>query len=106
MEKDKTLLLNGSSERSYVFNVYTWDTLLVCSSVVYVVLRQDRFGYTVIYIGSTGMLNGHMTEHALMESFDEAGKTHIGVHIEPSTARRQVKQKDLIMNFLPKLNAC
>ncbi len=50
------------------------------------------------------MLYGHMTEHGLLASFDEAGKTHIGVHIEPSTSIRQVKQKDLIMNFLPKLN--
>jgi len=50
------------------------------------------------------MLNGHMTEHALLKAFDEAEKTHIGVHIEPSTLMRQIKQKDLIMKFLPRLN--
>jgi len=104
MEKDKTILLNGSSERSYVFNVYPWDTLLVCSSVVYVVLRRDRFGYIVIYVGSTSMLKGHMTEHILMEAFNKEGKAHIGIHIEPSTLMRQVKQKDLIVNFRPMLN--
>ena len=104
MDKERTLLLNGVSDRSYIFTVYPWQTLLVCSSVVYVVLRRDRFGYSVIYIGSTGMLSGQMSDHPLLAELDEAGKTHIGIHIEPSSFMRSVKQKDLIANFIPTLN--
>jgi len=104
MEKEKTILLKGLSGCSYVFHVYPWQTLLVCSSVVYVVLRRDRFGYSVLYVGSTGILNGQMSEHFLLAEFEEAGKTHIGIHIEPSVLQRQVKQQDLIKNFSPVLN--
>ncbi|PCJ85513.1 MAG: hypothetical protein COA54_10910 [Thiotrichaceae bacterium] len=104
MDKEKTILLNGASDRSYIFTIYPWQTLLVCSSVIYVVLRQDRFGYSVIYIGSTGMLSGHISDHPLLIEFNEADKTHIGIHIEPSSLMREVKQKDLVMNFMPTLN--
>jgi len=104
MDKDKTILLNGASDHSYIFTIYPWQTLLVCSSVVYVVLRRDRFGYSVLYVGSTGMLSGHIENHPLLMKFNDAGKTHIGIHIEPSTLMRQVKQKDLIVNFSPVLN--
>jgi len=104
MDKEKTISLNGASDRSYIFTIYPWQTLLVCSSVVYVVLRQDRFGYSILYIGSTGMLSGHMSDHPLLLKFNEVGKTHIGIHIEPSSSMRQVKQKDLIVNFMPPLN--
>ena len=104
MDKEKTILLNGSGSRSYIFTVYPWQTQLVCSSLVYVVLRQDKFGYSVLYIGSTGMLSGHMLNHPLLHKFNQAGKTHIGIHIEPSSFMRQIKQKDLIINFMPTLN--
>jgi len=104
MDKDKTIILNGASGHSYIFEIYPWKTLLVCSGIVYVVLRRDRFGYSVLYIGSTRMLSGHMDNHPLLMKFDDAGKTHIGIHIEPSTLMRQAKQKDLIVNFTPVLN--
>ena len=104
MDKEKTILLNGASNRSYLFTVYPWHTPLICSSLVYVVLRRDRFGYSVLYIGSTGMLTDHMTKHPLLHEFDKAHKTHIGIHIEPSSSERQLKQKDLIVNFMPTLN--
>jgi len=104
MDKVQTILLNGASDRSYLFTVYPWQTQLVCSSLVYVVLRRNRFGYSVLYIGSTGMLSDHMLNHPLLHEFDKAGKTHIGIHIEPSSLMRQLKQKDLIVNFMPTLN--
>jgi len=104
MDKEKTILLNGASDRSYVFTVHPWQTLLVCSSVVYVVLRRDRIGYSIIYVGSTGMLSGQLSDHPLLTEFDDADKTHIGIHIEPSSLMRDVKQKDLIANFKPSLN--
>ena len=104
MDKEKTILLNGASDRSYVFTVYPWQTLLVCSGVVYVVLRRSQIGYSVIYIGNTAMLTGHITNHPLLAAFDKAGKTHIGIHIEPSSIMREIKKKDLIVNFMPSLN--
>ncbi len=105
MDEDRTILLRGSSDRAYVFTVYPWQALLICSSVVYVVLRRNRFGYSVIYVGSTGMLTEHISRHPLLLEFDAAGKTHIGVHIEPSVLMRQVKEKDLLINFSPALNS-
>ncbi|PCJ83548.1 MAG: hypothetical protein COA54_15290 [Thiotrichaceae bacterium] len=104
MDKGKTILLNGMGDRTYVFTVYPWQTKLICSSLVYVVLRRDWPGYSVLYIGNTGMLSGHISDHPLLQKFNAAGKTHIGIHIEPSSFMREVKQKDLIINFMPTLN--
>ena len=104
MEEEKTLLLKGASKRSYVFNIYPWQAAVVCSGLVYTALRRDRFGYSVLYIGSASILNEPITGHPLLEAFDTAGWTHIGVHIEPSVLMRQVKEKDLVLNFSPVLN--
>lgn len=104
MEKDKTILLKGSSEHSYVFNVYPWKTMLVCSGVVYVVLRRNRFGCSVLYVGNVRLLKEHTTEHPLRLKFDKAGCTHIGVHVEPSELMRKAKEKDLVTNLLPVFN--
>ncbi len=104
MGRKKTILLKGVSKRTYTFNIYPWDSQLVCSGMVYAVLRRDRFGYSVIYVGITSMLHSHISEHPLLMAFDEAEKTHIGVHAEPSVLIRQLKQRDLVENFSPGLN--
>lgn len=104
MENEKTILLKGSSNRSYVFIIYPWQTRLVCSGVVYVVLRRDQFGYSVLYVGNVELMIGHTTDLPLLDEFDIAGRTHIGIHIEPSVSMRQMKEKDLVIKFSPALN--
>ena len=104
MKKENTILLKGSSNRSYVFIVYPWQTRLVCSGVVYVVLRRDQLGYSVLYVGNVGLMKGHTTKHPLLDEFDGAGRTHIGIHIETSVWMRRMKEKDLVINFSPALN--
>ena len=104
MEIVKKIGFKGESGNTYIFNVYPWDTKLVCSGVVYIVMRRNKFGYTIIYADCTGMFNGHILHHPLLKKFNDAGKTHIGVHIEPSMLVRYAKKKDLIENFAPVLN--
>ena len=104
METGKKIEFKGKSGDSYIFNVYPWKTQLVCSGVVYMVIRRDKFGYAIIYVDCTGMFNGHISNHPLLKEFNAAGKTHIGIHVEPSLLMRHVKKKDLIENFSPELN--
>ena len=104
MEIGKKIALKGESGNAYGFNVYPWKTRLVCSGVVYVVIRQNKIGYSILYVGCTGMFSGHISHHPLLAEFNEAGKTHVGIHIEPSVLMRHVKHRDLIKNFSPPLN--
>ena len=104
MEKEQTLILSGTSQNTYTFTVYPWDAYLVSFGAVYLVLRRVKTGYFIIYIGRSGALYPDLLHHPLAHEFDEAGKTHIGVHIESTIAERYKKQMDLVMSFSPLLN--
>ncbi len=104
MEKEQTLILTGATQNPYTFTVYPWNTPLINFGGVYAVLRYSKTGYSIIYIGRTGELKSHLLCHPLKNAFDQAGKTHIGVHIESVIVDRYKKQMDLIVNFSPSLN--
>ncbi|VAW55545.1 hypothetical protein MNBD_GAMMA05-2116 [hydrothermal vent metagenome] len=100
----KTIVFSGATKNPYLFTVYPWDASLVTYGAVYVVLRRDRFGYSIIYIGRTGELSPHLSRHPLLKAFIAAGRTHVGVHLEPVISKRYAKQMDLVTNFSPDLN--
>lgn len=104
MEKGKTIVLSGATQNPYIFTIYPWGTPLISYGAIYAVLRRNRVGYSVIYFGRTGELSPHLCSHPLLSAFERAGKTHIGVHIEPVISKRYAKQMDLIVNFAPELN--
>lgn len=104
MDVGKTIVLSGVTKNNYLFTVYPWETTLVSYGAVYAVLRRDRIGYTVIYVGRTGELRQHLLDHPMLQDFRQAGCTHIGVHIESVIARRYANQMDLVANFKPELN--
>ncbi|HHJ35270.1 MAG TPA: hypothetical protein ENJ87_05860 [Gammaproteobacteria bacterium] len=105
MMDEKTMVFSGATKNPYLFTIYPWDSSLVSYGAVYVVLRRNRFGYSILYVGRTGELRPHLANHPLSRAFSEAGRTHVGVHIEPVISRRYAKQMDLVMNFAPDLNA-
>jgi len=104
MEDQQTLTLTGATRNLYTFTVYPWNTPLISFGAVYLVLCRGEAGYSIIYIGRSGELSSDILQHPLMPAFNQAGTTHIGVHIEPLIAHRYAKQMDLIVNFAPLLN--
>ena len=104
MEKEQTLILSGTTRNLYTFTVYPCHASLVSFGVVYLVLRLEKTGYFIIYIGRSGNLHHDWQHHPLMPEFNRAGKTHIGVHIEPTIVQRYKKQMDLVVEYAPLLN--
>ncbi len=104
MDKGKTITLKGITRNPYVFSLYAWGTPLNSASAVYAVLRRNHIGYSVIYVGSTCDLGPHLDQHPKLADFDREGRTHIGVHIEPTMSRRRSKETDLIASYAPVLN--
>jgi len=104
MEKEQTLILSGTTQNTYTFTVYPCNTPLVSFGAVYLVLRRIKSGYSIIYIGRSGALYSDLLHHPLTPAFEQAGKTHIGVHIEASIATRYKKQMDLVVGLTPLLN--
>lgn len=101
---EKTMVFTGATKNPYLFTVYPWGQPLVSYGAVYVVLKRDRFGYTILYVGRTSELSPHLSSHPLLHAFIEAGRTHVGIHLEPVIAKRYAKQMDLMTNFTPELN--
>ncbi|PCJ85514.1 MAG: hypothetical protein COA54_10915 [Thiotrichaceae bacterium] len=104
MENEQTLILSGTSQNAYTFTIYPFNATLVSFGAVYLVLRLDKTGYFIIYIGRSSALYQDLRHHPLMPEFDQAGKTHIGVHIEATITERYKKQMDLVVRFAPLLN--
>jgi len=104
MDKGKTISLPGTTGNIYIFTTYPWNTSLISYGAVYSVLRRNKHGHEIIYIGSTGELKHHLSSHPLLPEFEKANATHIGVHIEPVISKRYAKQQDLILKFTPALN--
>jgi len=104
MEKEQTLILSGTTQNTYTFTIYPWNASLVSFGAVYLVLRRIETGYFIIYIGRSGALYSDLLHHPLNPAFEQAGITHIGVHIESTIAERYKKQMDLVVKFAPSLN--
>jgi len=104
MDNCKTITLKGLTRYVYLFNVFPWESELPPVSAVYSILRRDKHGYSVIYIGNTGKLDTHLSEHALLAKFEAEGKTHIGIHVEPVMSKRHSKKMDLVSSYTPALN--
>ncbi len=99
------IVFSGATKTPYLFTIYPWGTSLVSYGAVYVVLRRNGFGYSVIYVGRTGELSPHLSSHPMLRAFNQAGRTHVGIHIEPVISKRYAKQMDLVVNFEPELNS-
>lgn len=92
-----TVSLRGRSGQSHQFRVYPWGTEFKPVGGVYAVLRLDGLlGYTALYVGQTTNLSERFDGHHKRHCFDRHRKTHIGVLVEPSTARQLAIESDLV----------
>lgn len=96
------ITLRGKSGASYDFEIYPWGQEFRPVGGVYVVLKSATDG--TIYIGQTGDLSERFDAHHKASCLDRYGKTHIGVHLESSEARRLAIESDLIANYQPPCN--
>ena len=105
MTQTATINLTGASGATYTFQVYPWGTPFNPVGAVYTVLRQESDGrYTILYIGETGDLSTRFDNHHKQACFDRNRRTHIGVHMESSSARRLQIEADLVRNYNPVCN--
>lgn len=93
------ITLKGLSGNAYAFKVYPWGTSFNSIGAVYTALKRNASNYTILYIGQTEDLSKRFDDHHKQLCFDRNGKTHIGVHVEASEARRFAKETDLIRNY-------
>lgn len=96
--------LKGASGNTYAFNVYPWGTPFKQIGAVYTVLKKSGTNYTILYIGQTEDLSERFDNHHKQACFDRNGKTHIGVHAEPSETKRFAKETDLVRNYKTSCN--
>jgi len=97
MVKLATVTLRGASGTVYPFDVYPWGTPFRPFGAVYTVLKHRSDGrFDVLYIGRTTDMSERFDSHHKESCFRMYGRTHIGVHADPSEARRQVIETDLI----------
>jgi hypothetical protein len=97
MVQQTTVTIRGASGASYPFSVYPWGTPFQRFGAVYAVLKQGADGrYSVLYIGQTSDMSTRFDSHHDAACFRRYGRTHIGVHPEPSEARRRATETDLI----------
>ncbi len=66
--------------------------------------KNPQNNFTVLYIGQTGDLSTRFDNHHNQPCFDRNGKTHIGIHLESSEARRFEIETDLVRNYNPACN--
>lgn len=98
MLNNETVTLRGAAGTVYPFTVYPWGTPFQDFGAIYLVLRRAAAGdYRVLYIGRTAHLSERFESHHKNGCFRQHGRTHIAVHAEPSAARRQVIETDLIL---------
>jgi hypothetical protein len=97
MVQQTTVTIRGASGASYPFSVYPWGTPFQRFGAVYSVQRQQPGGrYDILYIGQTADMSERFDDHHKDWCFRAHGRTHIGVHPEPSAARRLAFETDLI----------
>jgi len=105
MVQTTNLALTGASNRSYSFQVFTWGTNFNPTGAVYSILKRTPEGkYRILYIGQTGDLSERFDTHHKQACFNRNGKTHIGVHPEPTESRRFDIETDLVRNYNPTCN--
>jgi len=107
MTATRMTTLNGESGITYYFDLSPWGRPFPPLGAVYAVLSRNPLlcSYTVLYIGQTGNLNIRFNhQHHRCGCFDRLHKTHVGIHIEPSEAKRRFKESDLIGNYRPLCN--
>lgn len=97
MVKQTIVTIRGASGASYPFSVYPWGTPFQRFGAVYSVLRQRPDNhYDILYIGQTADMSERLDYHHKDACFRANGRTHIGVHPEPSDVRRLAIETDLI----------
>jgi hypothetical protein len=97
MVHQATVTIRGASGAVYPLNVHPWGTAFQSFGAAYSV-RQKRLDgrHDILYIGQTSDVSERFDDHHKDWCFRAHGRTHIGVHAEPSEARRQVIGTDLI----------
>lgn len=104
MGKVTTISLKGASGRTYDFDVYPWGTQFKPLGAVYTVLKRNQVDYSILYIGQTGDLSERFDNHHKRFCFDQRGKSHLGIHLEPSEAKRLGIESDLLGRYSPPCN--
>lgn len=109
MPKLGDLTFTGASRRTYLFEVYEWNTQFNAVGAVYAITRfvvQAGTGgrHTLVYIGETGNLSTRFDNHHRATCFRREQASHICVHVDNDERSRRSKEADLIEYYDPVCN--
>jgi hypothetical protein len=97
MAQQATVTIRGASGASYPFQVFPWGKPFQRFGAVYSVLKKRADGrFDILYIGQTADMSERFDDHHKELCFRRHGRTHIGVHPDPSEVRRRAIETDLI----------
>ena len=98
----------GLSKEEYVFKAYTIDTNFKDIPAVYVITKRypngSGFSHDPYYIGITNDLPARLNGHHKLQACINAGANCICVHQDNLNSSREMKEKDLIKKYAPKMN--